>query len=66
MVTIIRDRIADMIKKGMTIEQVKAARPTIDYDGLYNMSFWTADMFVEAAYRGLRSSPGVTAPAVNK
>ena len=55
MVTIIRDRIVDMIKKGMTLEQVKAARPTEDYDPLYGTStgFWTTDMFVEAAYKSL-------------
>ena len=35
MVTIIRDRIQDLIKKGMTLEQVKAAKPTLDYDGRY-------------------------------
>ena len=49
MVAIIRDRIQDMIKKGMTLDQVKAAKPTMDYDGLYGSS--TA--FVEAAYRSL-------------
>ena len=27
MMTIIRDRIQDLVKKGMTLEQVKAARP---------------------------------------
>ncbi len=35
MVVIIRDRIQDMIKRGMTLEQVKAARPTADYDPRY-------------------------------
>ena len=35
MVTIIRDRISGLIKKGMTLEQVKAAKPTLDYDGRY-------------------------------
>jgi glyoxylase-like metal-dependent hydrolase (beta-lactamase superfamily II) len=35
MVTIVRDRVADLIKKGMTLEQVKGARPTFDYDGRY-------------------------------
>src|SRR4029434_11143808 len=30
MVTIVRDRIADMKKKGQTLEQVQAARPTLD------------------------------------
>lgn len=55
MVTIIRDRIQDMIKKGLTLEQVKAAKPTRDYDPLYGATtgFWTTDMFVEAAYRSL-------------
>ena len=42
-------------KKGMTLDQVKAARPTLDYDPRYNTpgGFWTADMFVEAAYKSL-------------
>ena len=55
MVTIIRDRIQDMVKKGMTLEQVKAAKPTRDYDPLYGSTtgFWTTDMFVEAAYKSL-------------
>ena len=55
MATIIRDRIQDMIKKGMTLEQVKAAKPTRDYDPLYGSTtgFWTTDMFVEAVYKSL-------------
>jgi len=55
MVTIIRDRIQTMIKKGMTLEQVKAARPTLDYDPQYgaDTGSWTTDKFVEAAYRSL-------------
>ena len=55
MVTIIRDRIQDMIQKGMTLDQVKAARPTSDYDPVYGATAgpWTTDMFVEAAYRSL-------------
>lgn len=58
MVTIIRDRIQDMINKAMTLQQVKAARPTFDYDPLYgaNSGPWTTDMFVEAAYRTLSLS----------
>jgi hypothetical protein len=55
MVTIIRDRIADMLKRGMTLDQVKAARPTEDYDPRYGSAtgFWTTDKFVEAVYRSL-------------
>ena len=45
----------DMIAKGMTLEQVKAARPTLEYDGRYGATTgaWTTEMFVEAAYRDL-------------
>jgi hypothetical protein len=56
MIHIIRDRVQDMIKKGMTLEQVKAARPTMDFDRRYGSTAgaWTTDMFVEAVYRSLR------------
>jgi glyoxylase-like metal-dependent hydrolase (beta-lactamase superfamily II) len=50
MVGIVRDRIKDMIERGMTLEQVKAARPTRDYDTRYG----SPDMFVEAAYESLK------------
>jgi glyoxylase-like metal-dependent hydrolase (beta-lactamase superfamily II) len=57
MVTIVRDRLQDMIKRGMTLEQIKAARPTRDYDPIYgkNTGNWTTDMFIEAAYKSLTS-----------
>ena len=56
MVTIVRDRVQDMVKKNMTLDQVKAAKPTKDYDPLYNTpgAFITADAFVEAVYRSLK------------
>jgi glyoxylase-like metal-dependent hydrolase (beta-lactamase superfamily II) len=55
MVTIVRDRIKDMMSRGMTLEQVKAARPTLDYDGRYGSKTgaWTTEMFIEAVYRNL-------------
>ena len=55
MVTIVRDRVQDMVKKGLTLDQVKAARPTRDYDPRYGSTSgaWTTDMFVEAAYKSL-------------
>jgi len=58
MVVIVRDRIRDMIKKNMTLDQVKAARPTLDYDTEYvtKNSFVTADRFVEAVYKSLSPS----------
>ena len=56
MVTIVRDRVADMVKKKMTLEQVKAAKATRDYDGVYATPGHTGDMFVEAVYRSLTSA----------
>jgi cyclase len=58
MITIIRDRVQAMIKKSMTLAQVKAARPTLDYDPRYGATSgsWTTDMFVEAVYRSLTRS----------
>ena len=55
MVTVIRDRIQDLINKGMTLEQVIAAKPTSDYDGRYGATSgsWTITNFVEAIYHNL-------------
>jgi glyoxylase-like metal-dependent hydrolase (beta-lactamase superfamily II) len=47
--TIIRGRIQAAVQKGMTLDQVKAAKLTRDYDPLYG----SPDAFVEAAYRSL-------------
>jgi cyclase len=57
MMTILRDRFLDMIKKGMTLEQVKATKPTRDYDPIYgtDKGFWTTDKFIEAAYKSLKA-----------
>jgi glyoxylase-like metal-dependent hydrolase (beta-lactamase superfamily II) len=55
MITIIRDVVQDMIKKGMTLSQIKAADPTKEYRSRYGAESgpWTTDMFVEAVYRSL-------------
>jgi cyclase len=55
MVVIVRDRIQDLIKKGRTLEQIKAARPTLDYDPRYGAASgpWTTAMFIEAVYQDL-------------
>jgi cyclase len=56
MLTIIRDRVQDLVNKGRTLEQVKAAKPTLDYDPLYgNDRVWTTDKFVEAVYKSLKN-----------
>jgi glyoxylase-like metal-dependent hydrolase (beta-lactamase superfamily II) len=58
MVVIVRDRVRAMIKSGATLEQVKAARVTADYDTRYgaNSGPWTTDMFVEAVYASLKQT----------
>ncbi len=55
MITIIRDRVQNLINRGMSLQEVKNARPTLDYDTEYgsDTGFWTTDMFIEAVYRSL-------------
>lgn len=62
MVVIIRDRVQAMIKDGATLDQIKAARVTADYDTRYgaNAGPWTTGMFVEAIYNSLRQPPATT------
>jgi cyclase len=49
MVTIVRDRVQAMIKKDMSLDQIKASKPTADWDPRYG----SGDRFVEAVYRSL-------------
>jgi cyclase len=58
MVTIIRDRIQDMINKGMTLDQIKGARLTRDYDGRYGNPI----PMIEAAFRELSKAGGNSGP----
>jgi hypothetical protein len=50
-----------LIKKGRTLEQVKAANPSGDYDTEYGSTTgpWTTANFIEAVYKSL----GAKAPA---
>ena len=57
MVTIIRDRIQTMMKNGMTLEQIKAARPTRDYDPRYGANGAT-ERFIESVYNSLQQQAG--------
>jgi cyclase len=62
MLTIIRDRIHNMVERGMSLEQVKAAKPTFDYDGEFGSDTgpWTTGMFVEAVYSEASLRPGAS------
>ena len=65
MATIIRDRFQSMVDKRMTLEQVKAAKPLLDYDGVYGATTgpWTTDQFIEAVYRDLSKPTQAPRPA---
>jgi cyclase len=55
MITIIRDRVRDLVNAGRSLEQVKAAGPAKGYAARYgsDRGDWTTDKFVEAVYRSL-------------
>lgn len=59
MISIIRDRIQAAIDSGASLDQVKAARLTADYDTRFGATTgpWTTDMFVEAVYTSLKQTP---------
>jgi glyoxylase-like metal-dependent hydrolase (beta-lactamase superfamily II) len=56
MVVIVRDRVQDLIAKKMTLEQIKASRPSRDYDAEYGASPPDAERFVESIYRSLTAT----------
>jgi glyoxylase-like metal-dependent hydrolase (beta-lactamase superfamily II) len=55
MVSIIRDRVRDLITAGRTLEQIKASSPARGYVRRYGSDTgpWTTSDFVEAVYRSL-------------
>jgi glyoxylase-like metal-dependent hydrolase (beta-lactamase superfamily II) len=55
MVTIIRDRVWDLIKKGRSLTEVQAAQPAKGYSGRYGNpgGAWTTERFIEAVYQSL-------------
>ena len=58
MATIVRDRIREYVKRGMTLDQVKAKKPTLDFDPRYgtDTGFWTTSMFIETIYKEMVAS----------
>lgn len=65
MVVMIRDRIKSMIDREMTLDEVKAARPTADWEPRYGAQSgaWTTDAFITAAYNSLGGGRKPAAPA---
>ena len=52
MVRVIVTRVESMIDMGMTLDQVRAAQPTLEYDSRFGNSdgSWTTDQFLESIY----------------
>jgi glyoxylase-like metal-dependent hydrolase (beta-lactamase superfamily II) len=67
MLTIVRDRIQEYVKRGLTLEQVKAKKPTLDWNARYpDTSFWTAERFIEQIYKDMVALNPPPAPARNQ
>jgi cyclase len=64
MLAIVRDRVQAMLNAGATLDQVRSARLTADYDTRYgaNSGPWTTAMFVEAVYNTLKPAPQPSKP----
>jgi cyclase len=59
-ITVVRDRVQDLIDQGMTLAQVQAANPTLGYRSQYGTDngTWTTEMFVAAVYDELAAKKG--------
>ncbi len=59
-ITIVRDRIQSLVTEGKSLDQVKAANPTLGYRSQYgaDSGAWTTDMFVDVIYRELAAKQG--------
>ncbi len=58
MLAVVRDRIQDAISRGLTLQQIKAARLTMDFDGRWGSTTgpWTTDMFIDAVHKNLTAN----------
>jgi glyoxylase-like metal-dependent hydrolase (beta-lactamase superfamily II) len=59
-ITVVRDRIQSLIAEGKSLDQIRAANPTLGYRSQYGADSgpWTTDMFVEVIYRELSAKRG--------
>jgi len=53
MVVIVRDVMADMIKRGMTLDQIKEASPAKPYETEFGTEPGSTNSFIEAVYKSL-------------
>jgi cyclase len=50
MLATIRGRVAELVRKGRSLEQVQAAAPSKEFDERWGKGFFTADAFVQRVY----------------
>jgi cyclase len=55
MVVLVRDVVADLMKQGRPLDQIKAARPALPYETRYGTQAGTTNAFVEAIYKSLNA-----------
>ena len=55
MVVLVRDVVADLVKQGKTLDQIKAARPALPYETRYGTQAGVTNAFVEAIYKSLQA-----------
>jgi hypothetical protein len=57
MVVLVRDNIAELMKQGKTLDQIKAARPALPYETRYGSQTGssTTNTFIEAVYKSLQA-----------
>jgi cyclase len=63
MITIVRDRIREYVKRGMTLAQVKAKKPTLDWDRRYGDGFIKPDALVDVVYKQMAAEKAAATPA---
>jgi len=58
MLTVVRNIVADLVKKGMSLDEVRKANPTAGYRARWGRETgpWTTDRFVEAVYNGVKGA----------
>ena len=55
MVVLVRDNVADLIKQGKTLDQIKAARPALPYETRYGAQAGVTGAFIESIYKSLQA-----------
>lgn len=53
MVTIVSERVAALAARGMSLDEIKAARPSLDYDGRYGRESGATEAFIDAVYQAV-------------